>query len=215
MIILAVLALSLGSSFVPKNIQHGWVGSAVLVQDHGRLVVVFLEVEFEAVAVLGGVGAVSAAVLVHVVVTLRVAVQHGLVDTSVIALGAFERLGTVVVPQMVLKVVLVLGHEDALGTEEKLLWLDVSTAVVPEFDLGLEAEVTLLALELLDLALTVGLGCPHFWLLQVLGGEAVLQVQVLAVLVLDLRAALGQRMVRRIIFKRLRCKWSKSSVTEM
>ncbi len=46
--------------------------------------VVFLEVQFQTVAVLGGVGAVGAPVLVHIGVRLHVRVQHRLIHTSII-----------------------------------------------------------------------------------------------------------------------------------
>ena len=52
---------------------------------------VLAQVKLETVAVLGGVRAVSAPVVVHVRVGLHVTVQHGLVDTTVVAAGTFER----------------------------------------------------------------------------------------------------------------------------
>ena len=52
------------------------------------------EVQFERVAVLGGIVAILAPELVHVRVALKVTVEHGLVDTAVVALGAFEGFGS-------------------------------------------------------------------------------------------------------------------------
>ena len=53
-------------------------------------------------------------------------VQHGLVNTAVVAMSALKGLGAVVVPQVVLKVVLVLGHKNTFWAEKKLLWLYMS-----------------------------------------------------------------------------------------
>ena len=41
-----------------------------------------------------GIGAISTSVLVHVGVRLHVTVQHGLVHTAVVAVGALERLSS-------------------------------------------------------------------------------------------------------------------------
>ena len=65
--------------------------------------------------VFGGICAVVAAVLVDVRVRLHVRVEHRLVDARVGTFGTLERLGTEVVAHVVLQVVLVLGHERALG----------------------------------------------------------------------------------------------------
>ena len=77
-------------------------------------------------AVLGCIGAVRASVLVHIVVALHMAVQHRLVHTAVVAVGALEWLCAIVVSQVVLQVVLVLRHKNAFRTEEQLFWLDVT-----------------------------------------------------------------------------------------
>ena len=80
-----------------------------MVEHHGRLVGILLQVELQAVAVLGGIGAVGTAVLVHVVVAFHVAVQHGLVYTAVVAVCALKGLGAIMVAEVVLQVVLVLS----------------------------------------------------------------------------------------------------------
>ena len=51
---------------------------------------VLAQMQLEAVAVLGGVGAVRTSVLVHVRVRLHVAVQHRLVHTAVVTVVALE-----------------------------------------------------------------------------------------------------------------------------
>ena len=53
-------------------------------------------------------------------------VQHGLVNTAVIAVSALKRLSSVMVSQMVFKMVLVFGDKNAFGAKEELFWLDVS-----------------------------------------------------------------------------------------
>ena len=133
-------------------------------------------------AVLGCIGAVRASVLVHIVVALHVAVQHGLVHTTVVAVGALEWLCAIVVSQVILQVVFVLGHKNAFRTEEQFFRLDVTPPVFPELNLGDGNELALLALEGLDLPLAIHPGCTHLRLLQVLRAEVVLVPQVLAIL---------------------------------
>lgn len=70
--------------------------------------VVLPEVKLETVAVLCGIGAIGAAVLVNISVGLHMRVQHGLVDTGVITLVAFIWLGVEVVTKVVLQMMLVL-----------------------------------------------------------------------------------------------------------
>ena len=53
-------------------------------------------------------------------------VEHALVYTTVVTTGAAEWLGAIVISEMVLQMVLVFSHENALGTKQKLLWLDVT-----------------------------------------------------------------------------------------
>ena len=106
--------------------------AAVAVEDGGGLVVVLAQVQLEAVAVLGGVGAVGAAVLVDVGVRLHVRVEHGFVDARVVALAALVGLGAEVVAEVVLQVVLVLRHEGAARASQQLLLLDVRPRMRPE-----------------------------------------------------------------------------------
>ena len=101
---------------------------------------VLAQVQLQAVAVLRGVRAVGAPVLVDVRVRLHVAVQHRLVDARVVALGAAERLRAEVVAQVVLQVVLVLGDERTLRTLQDLLVLDVRARVLPELNLQRDRE---------------------------------------------------------------------------
>lgn len=119
------------------------------------------QVELQTVTVLGGVGTVGTAELVHITVTLEVGVEHGLVDAGVGTLVTLERLGAEVVPQVVLEVVLVLGDKGTLGAGEEALLLDVSPRVLPELQLGDCGELALLAPEGLHLPLTVHLGCAQ------------------------------------------------------
>ena len=116
----------------------------VAVEDGGGLVAVLAKMEFQRVAVFGGVGAVGAAVLVHVGVRVHVRVEHGLVDARVVALAALVRLGPEVVAQVVLQVVLVLRHEGALGARQQLLFLDVRARVRPERDLNRKCEARII-----------------------------------------------------------------------
>lgn len=83
--------------------------------------VVLAEVQLQTVAVLRRVVAVLAAVLVDVRMRFQVRVQHGFVDTAIVALMAFERFGTVVVPDVVLEMVFVLGDERARVACENLV----------------------------------------------------------------------------------------------
>ena len=99
------------------------------------MMVVLAEVQLEAVAILGRVGAVGAAVLVHVRVRLHVTVEHRLVDARVVALVAAEGLRAEVIAQVVLQVVLVLRHKRTLRTLQDLVVLDVGAGVVPELNL--------------------------------------------------------------------------------
>lgn len=89
------------------------------------------QVQFQRVAVLGGVGAVLAAVLVNIRVGLHVRVEHRLVDAAVVALGALEGLAAEVIAQVVNEVVLKLGHKVAPRTAEHLVCLDVRLRVLP------------------------------------------------------------------------------------
>lgn len=68
---------SLGDEFEVARAVGGQ--TAVRVEHRGWLVAVLLQVQLETVAVLGGVRAVRASILVDVGVRLHVAVQHGLV----------------------------------------------------------------------------------------------------------------------------------------
>ena len=126
--------------------------------------------------------AVSASVLVDVCVGLVVTVEHALVNTAVVAVGALEWLCAIVVSQVILQVVFVFSHENAFRTEEQFFWLDVTPPVLPELNLGDGDELALLTLEGLDLALAVHPGCAHLGLLQVLGAQVVLVPQVLAII---------------------------------
>ena len=97
---------------------------------------VLAKVQLQRVAVLRGVGAVGAPVLVDVGVRLHVRVQHGLVDARVVALVAAERLGAEVVAQVVLEVVLVLGDERTLRALQDFVVLDVRARVLPKLHLA-------------------------------------------------------------------------------
>jgi hypothetical protein len=65
-------------------------------------VVVFSQVQLKTVAVLGGVGAVSTAILVNICVGFHVGIQHGLINTRVIALVALEGLGSKMIAEVIL-----------------------------------------------------------------------------------------------------------------
>jgi hypothetical protein len=92
-----------------------------------------------------------------------------------------------VIAKVVLQVVLVLGHERALGAGEQLLRLDVTFAVLPEVLLSDGDELALLALERLDFALGVDPRHPDALLvLQLLRGQVVFLLEVGSVVCLDL-----------------------------
>ena len=113
-------------------------GQGAVAVEHDVCLVVLLEkVQFQRVAVFGGVVAVLAAELIHVGVALHVAVEHGLVDAAVVALGTLVGLGADVHPDVVLQMVLQLRHELAMGTLKKLLWLDVLLQMQPKLHLVL------------------------------------------------------------------------------
>lgn len=54
-------------------------------------------------------------------------VKHGFVNTRVVALGAFKRLGAKVVTKMILKVMLVFCDKWALRALKQLVLLDMCT----------------------------------------------------------------------------------------
>lgn len=137
------------------------VRGAVRVQHHRRFVRVLPQVELQGVAVLGGVGAVGAPVLVDVRVRLHVRVEHRLVDARVAAFVALERFRAEVVAEVVLQVVLVFGDERAFRTREQLVGLDVTLRVLPKVELRYGHEVALLALERLHLPVRVHLRNPQ------------------------------------------------------
>lgn len=87
-------------------------------------------------AVLGGVGTVGAAVLVHVGVRLHVGVQHGFIDTGVVTLVTLEWLGVEMVAQVVFQMMLVLGDKGTVRTLEQLVLFDVCAGVLPELILN-------------------------------------------------------------------------------
>ena len=144
---------ALGLSFAGSLARGTVAGSLIRLLDlDGGRVCVLAEVELEAVAVLGGVGAVGAPVLVDVRVRLHVRVEHRLVDARVRAFGTFERFGAEVVAHVVLEVMFVLGHERTLGARQQLLGFDVRTRVLPEAHLVDGHELALFALETLGFA---------------------------------------------------------------
>lgn len=187
------VSLPLRSPTRPIDVNDGQrVRGAIWVQNHGGLVRVLTQMQLEAVAIFRGVIAVGAPILVYVGVRLHVRVQHGLVDASVAATGAFERLRAEVVAQVVLQMVLVLGHERALGAVEHLLGLDVRLGVTPKVLLGHGHELALLAFEDLDLALRVDFWHPNaLVVVQVLWRQVVLLPQVGLVFWLGLGAVLA------------------------
>ena len=88
-------AVLLGTSLVPVHVDDGQgVGRPVIVEHHGWLVAVLLQVELQRVTVLGGVGAVGTSVLVDVGVGLHMTVQHALVDATVVTVRTAEWLRT-------------------------------------------------------------------------------------------------------------------------
>lgn len=72
-------------------------------------------------------------------------VEHGFVDAGVVALLALEWLGSQVIAQVVLQVMLELRHERTLRTVESLVLLDVVLGVFPEVLFVHRDEGTLLA----------------------------------------------------------------------
>ena len=91
--------------------------------------------QLQTVAVFSSVGTVGAAILVHVGVRLHVTVQHGLVDTRVVAFRALEGFRAEVIAEMVFEVVLVLGDKRTLRALEHLVVLDMSSGMLPEVHL--------------------------------------------------------------------------------
>lgn len=79
-------------------------------------------------------------------------VQHGLVDARVVALLALEGLGSQMIAQVVLQVMLELGHEGTLRAVEALVLFDVLLRVLPEVLLVHGHEGALLAAVLARLA---------------------------------------------------------------
>ena len=93
---------------------------------------ILLEVEFQTVAILSGIGAVSTAILVDISMRLHVTVQHGFVHTGVVAFVAFKRLGAEMISEMVFKMMLVFSDKWTLGALQNLVRLDVLACMIPE-----------------------------------------------------------------------------------
>lgn len=121
---------------------------------------VLSEVQFEGMAVLGGVVAISTTVLEHIGMGLHVGVEHRFVHTAITAFRALEWFGSLVIPQMIFQVVFVLGNERALGAGQHLLRFDVTSGMFPEAEFGHCYEVTLFAFEFLNFAVRVDFGLP-------------------------------------------------------
>ena len=92
--------------------------------------------QLERMAVLGGIVAVGAAVLIDRRMAFAVRVQHGLVDAAVGAFVALEWLQVLVLPDMVFQMMFELGDERALGALQDLLGLHVRPGMLPEGDFG-------------------------------------------------------------------------------
>ncbi len=88
--------------------------------------------------ILGGIRTVGTAVLVNIGVGLHVRIEHGLVDTGVIALATFVGFRAKMVSKVVLEMMLVFCHKGALRTLQQLVILDVLSGVLPEFNLTME-----------------------------------------------------------------------------
>lgn len=118
------------------------------VERRPRVVLILSQVHLHGVLMLGGVGAIQARVLIDVRVRLQVAIQHGLVDATVGALLALERLVLGVILHVVVHVMLELGDELARRerTAQPLLRGDVKVQVLPPLVLHLRLVVALLAL---------------------------------------------------------------------
>jgi hypothetical protein len=155
------------------------VWSSVWVEDHGRLVSVLPQVQLQTVAVLGGVVAIGASVLVDGCVRLHVRVQHRLVDARVAAVIALERLRAEVVSQMILEMMLVFGDEGTFRAGQQFFWFDVTLAVLPEILFRDCDKLALLAFESFDFSLRVDPWYSNALLVfQLLGGQAVLVLEV-------------------------------------
>lgn len=96
------------------------------------------------------------------------AVQHRLVHARVRAFLAFERLRAEMIPQVILQMMLVLGHEGAFRAGQQLFRLDVVTAVIPKLELRYRDEVALLAPERFHLPLGIQPRYPETRLVRLL-----------------------------------------------
>ena len=88
--------------------------------------VVFLQVQLQAMAVFGSIGAVSTAVLVDIGMGLHVRVEHALVDACIVAFGAFEGLRAKVVAEVVFEMVLILSDEWTFWALQDLVFFDMA-----------------------------------------------------------------------------------------
>lgn len=93
---------------------------------------VLAEMQLERVAVLGNVDAVGTSVLEDIGVRLGVTVQHRSVDARVVAARAAKRLGTDVIAQVILEMMLEFSHERTFRTRQYSVSSNVYATVDPE-----------------------------------------------------------------------------------
>lgn len=111
--------------------------------------------QLEAVAVLGGIITVCAAILIHGAVRLAMRVEHGFVDARVAALVALEGFLVLVLADVILQVMLELGDKRTLGALQNLIRFHVGACVRPEIHLGDGHHTACLALVVLHLAMGI------------------------------------------------------------
>jgi len=148
------LALGTTSSAVDINDQRG-IWSAILIQDHTRLVSILAQMQLEAVAILGGIITVGTTILIDGAMGFTMRIQHGFVDARVTAFVTLEGLLVLMLADVILQMMLELGDKRTLGTLQYLVGLHVSAGVCPEIHLGDGHNATRLALVVLHLAMRI------------------------------------------------------------
>lgn len=94
------------------------------------LMAVFAQMHFQAMAVLGLIGAVLALKRVHRLVRFDMRVEHGFIDAFVFAYFTLKRLLLLVIAHMILQMVFIFGHKPA-NTRQLFVLGDVRLQVLP------------------------------------------------------------------------------------
>lgn len=99
---------------------------------------------FQTVTIFGSISTVLTAEWVDISMRFHVTVEHGFINTAVIALTALEWLRTHVIAQMVLQMVFVFSDKGAKLAVENFIFSHMRTCMCPKFNLKKMKEKSLL-----------------------------------------------------------------------